>query len=948
MKLHFYSVIAFLFIINISHAQSFTSVATPGVFHSGNCTAVTDMNNDGLDDIVILDLSLHLNIAYQQPDGSFDLHFFGAVSTVNQWGMCVADMDNDGHKDVLCGGHYDEVQLININAPDDFTIVNYPWADIYTQGSSFGDINNDGWLDAFVCHDDGHSAIFQNNGAGIFYNGEALIDLVFAPEVNGNDNAGNYGSVFTDFDRDGDLDLFIAKCRQFINNPYDPRRTNVLLVNDGNNNYVNQAQERGLVNLQQSWTADFADIDNDGDFDCFITTHSGTLELYENDGSGYFTEITESAGLAYSGFYLQAKLADFDNDGYVDIIHAGGSHRYFRNNGDQTFTEVSNVFPANDVLHSFAIGDLNHDGWLDLYASYGNGYNTPDMEHADKLFLNNGGSNNYIAYDLQGTISNQGAVGALVEITGDWGTQIREVRAGESYGITNTSLCHFGIGTATEVEMVKIFWPSGIVNTIYNPAINQTHTIVEASCLLPVSSITALGNTQLCEGGSVSLVVVNAEGEYQWSNGATTDTIVVSTPGLYNLAVSDESGCAGSSNTIVVSMAKPLVAQISVQGELEFCQGESVTLMANNGIAYMWNNGATSQQVEVTQSGVYSVEVEGPCESATSESIEVIVHAVPDEPSGNSVNFTPPASVLLNANGSNVRWYDAEDATTPLFEGNEFNTPILNETTTYWMEDMLHYGGIEAEGGKVENTATGGVFQSNPSFYLLFDAHEDVYIRNVKVYSNYNGTRTIDVVNSEGVTVVSGSFEVGEGEQWIPLNFFVPQGEGYGLRCTNSNPRLWRDKNLSVDHPYEFPYHVGDLVTITNTNIGGEDSDNYYYFFYDWKVETPSWDCVSNRVEIQAIADSQNSVDSQIEDAQGFRMFPNPADQQVTIRLNQLQPSMGVLRIMDAMGRILYQQTVDAATQSDVQLNVSDYAAGVYVLEWKSGVIALKKQLILH
>ena len=83
--------------------------------------------------------------------------------------------------------------------------------------------------------------------------------------------------MFTDFDNDGDIDLFIAKCRQFINDPYDPRRVNQLWVNDGNGNFTEEANERGLVFYEQSWTVDFADIDNDGDFDCLITNHSTTL-----------------------------------------------------------------------------------------------------------------------------------------------------------------------------------------------------------------------------------------------------------------------------------------------------------------------------------------------------------------------------------------------------------------------------------------------------------------------------------------------------------------------------------------------------------------------------------------------------------------------------------------------------------------------------------------------
>jgi hypothetical protein len=366
--------------VGASNAQTFTNSTglLPTSYNSGGCTGVVDMNNDGLDDIVILDQSTNLKIAYQQANGSFSVSSFGTVSGGEQWGMCVGDVDNDGHKDVMCGGHYDDVHIVNIDGPGDYVQADYSWASIYMQGCNLADIDNDGWLDGFACHDDGHSAILHNDGTGYMNNGAAMMDLVFYPEINGNDNSGNYGSVWTDFDRDGDIDLFIAKCRQFIDDPYDPRRTNVLMVNDGNNNYTEEAMQRGLVNLQQSWTSDFADMDNDGDFDVLLTTHSGTLEIYANDGAGYFTNVTPGSGLEFSGFYLQAKMADFDNDGFVDLIHSGGSHRYFHNNGDMTFTLVNSVFQFNDTMHSFGIGDLNNDGWLDVYASYGDGYVDPD------------------------------------------------------------------------------------------------------------------------------------------------------------------------------------------------------------------------------------------------------------------------------------------------------------------------------------------------------------------------------------------------------------------------------------------------------------------------------------------------------------------------------------------------------------------------------------------
>ncbi|MFM7104691.1 MAG: FG-GAP repeat domain-containing protein [Flavobacteriales bacterium] len=103
-------------------AQSFstnTSILS-STFTSGGVTGVTDMNNDGLDDIVILDQSKDLHIAYQQHDGSFTIENFGTVSNESQWGMCIGDIDNDGHKDVMVGGSYDDVHFVNINGPGDY------------------------------------------------------------------------------------------------------------------------------------------------------------------------------------------------------------------------------------------------------------------------------------------------------------------------------------------------------------------------------------------------------------------------------------------------------------------------------------------------------------------------------------------------------------------------------------------------------------------------------------------------------------------------------------------------------------------------------------------------------------------------------------------------------------------------------------------------------------
>ena len=134
-------------------------------------------------------------------------------------------------------------------------------------------------------------------------------------------------------------------------------------------------------------------------------------------------------------------MQDFDNDGYLDILIAGSEWLYFKNNGNMTFTRQTTMFANNGML-SFATGDLNHDGFVDVFASYGDIYQSPSNTYDDVLYLNDRNQNNFIAFTLEGTQSNKGAVGARVTIYGPWGIQIREVRAGESYGTCNSSQLH--------------------------------------------------------------------------------------------------------------------------------------------------------------------------------------------------------------------------------------------------------------------------------------------------------------------------------------------------------------------------------------------------------------------------------------------------------------------------------------------------------------------------
>lgn len=450
--------------------------------YSGVAICIADMNNDGLDDIVRLNDAENLEIELQETNGTYTRMDLGDVDGV--WGMTIADVDENGYNDILVGGYYNALKLALANSDGtDYTIISLSGPSIFLQNANFADINNDGDIDLFACHDEGLSTPYEGDGAGyLTYNS----DLINTESTVPSDNSGNYGSIWTDYDNDGDLDLYISKCRLGVDDPNDGRRRNLLFQNDGNNNFTDVAESAGLLPFAQSWSANFEDIDNDGDFDAVVINHGITTQIYVNNGDGTFTDITADTGIVSELLDIvkgiQVMMEDFDNDGFIDIFITSrdDEHKIFLNNGDLTFTDETIALPGGTTkIQSGALGDLNNDGFIDILAAHAYGYNNPYEERPDQMFINEGNSNNWSRIHLVGVESNINAVAAKVELWGAWGMQIREVRAGESYGTQNSLVNHFGIGTETEIDKVVIHWPSGLTEEYLDINSNENITYVE-------------------------------------------------------------------------------------------------------------------------------------------------------------------------------------------------------------------------------------------------------------------------------------------------------------------------------------------------------------------------------------------------------------------------------------------------------------------------------------
>lgn len=458
---------------------------------SGVAMGVADMNGDSLDDIIRLDDTRRLRIDYQQADS---LHFTGkSLNTLfgHQWSMCIGDVNNDGYNDIFTGGLYNGLKvLLATDTGTAYLSQVYTSPSIFLQSSNFVDINGDGAIDIFACHDEGLSVILRNLGDGQFVPDTNLIKPTSTVP---SDNSGNYASIWTDFDNDQDVDLYISKCREGVQDPGDGRRLNLLFQNEGNGIWSEVADSLGLQPRAQSWATDFADIDNDGDLDCFIINHDIPSQLLLNNGNHEYIDISDSINLpdklTGSVPAIQGKFADFDNNGFQDLLvtSTGDQHILLLNEGDLVFTHVSDSLVASKRIQSASIGDLNNDGFLDIIAGFANSYNQPSSQ-PDKLFLNDGNDHHYLKVLLQGSQSNYNGIGARINCYGPWGVQIREVRSGEGYGVMHSFTQHFGLAQHQQIDSVTIYWPSGVIDKIENPPANQLLVVEEGqSCVVGLS-----------------------------------------------------------------------------------------------------------------------------------------------------------------------------------------------------------------------------------------------------------------------------------------------------------------------------------------------------------------------------------------------------------------------------------------------------------------------------
>ena len=897
--------------------------------------AFADINGDYRDDIIRLN---GINILYADIASNNGEKFYNqklSNITGDVWTIGIADIDNNGFNDIVTSGTFNGASIwYTQDAELNFTQERTDEFEFFSQASNFVDINNDGWLDLFICNDIGLNKIFLNDGTGQLVEDSDYIDMTTAVP---SDNSGNYASEWTDVDGDGDLDLHIAKCKLNVFDFTDPTRINALFINE-NGSFVERAEEFGIAIGAQSWTGNFGDIDNDGDMDLFLTNHDFRCQLFENIENDTFVEIQYLPNGEELNFYAyQSTMQDFNNDGLLDILITGDQDFMLVNQGNNIFQKLENPFGFVDAV-SIAVGDANNDGWLDVICSY-NPLGINEFVQ-DKLFTNLTNENHYLTISLKGTVSNASGIGSRLEIYGDWGVQTRIVQSGTGYGITNTLNSHFGINDHSSIDSLIIYWPSGTIDKYEDLASDRHLLAIEKTCLEEIPDIKASDSILDCINQSIELTH-ELTSDVIWSTGELSDTIIVESPSFYYAQFNIDENCQVPSQSIRIdSLSLPEKPELNIIDTIQFCSEEVIRITSRNSQLVNWPDGTRSTEYDLSDSQILFANNSNYCDTIYSDTL--LVNRLDPDASGKDtmVIIDTIQDIDLTVEADQVRWYSDQNAESLIKEGNAITLEQIDQDTTIYYEITNNISGISYIGGELIQRAETDdeIIIPTASVTQDFSVYDTCTISGFNVKALIPGIRRIQIYESENrLLVFENDYEINEGINFIEIGFLIYPGQYYiqtseSLNLSNfgtSGPGL-----SLVNGSMNYPYEIADLLSIEDSNLG----NTIFGYFFDWIVKSQPGQCNSSLFKFDIDFDPLSSVYEINSDV--IQYAPIPCNEYLNIRS---ESQIDHVELYDLSGRRILQLAIN---DNSTILDLNSIKAGNYILRLTSGKTIHSKRII--
>lgn len=563
----------------------------------GGGVSCADFNGDGLDDLTFA-TKIGEPIKMYQSTGTGFVEIPPPITDLNEvkqinW----VDIDNDGDKDLFLGIYNTTSRLFENDGNFVFTEITSSSGIMIPQntfGASWGDLNNDGFLDVFVSVRDFTlpSMLFMNNGDNTFANVTPTSGIADTTDF-------AFCSVLFDYDKDGDLDIYMANDKYYLQNK--------LFQNDGTGVFTDVSTSSGAGIFIDGMCTTIGDYDNDGDFDLYVSNSPLGNEFLRNNGNGTFTNVAPTNGTQFFGNAWSSQFLDADNDIDLDLYVSGAvgtnvtTSTLFVADGSGNFSTPNILGLEGDTLnsHGNAIGDFNNDGFVDIAVN--------NMTNNCTVYQNNGNSNNWLKVSLIGTISNRDAIGAEIIASVDGQHYYNFTTCGEGYLGQNSNSEFFGLGPFDTVDSVKINWPSGHVDVIYNVIANQNLIVTEGVGEVINTTLT-VEQPSVC-GDSTAEIIGLPQYSYLWSTGETTNSISVTNSGQYYAILTNSYGFSISTDTIQVTV-QLLEAEVTVSSVPTSCFGSSdgsatLTFDSAPSGTVLWSNGTSGNNLDSVGSGWY-------------------------------------------------------------------------------------------------------------------------------------------------------------------------------------------------------------------------------------------------------------------------------------------------------------------------------------------------------